>query len=130
MTTPIPQAVPERNPEPAPLEGNPEQPQASRDGGLMEREVGFTRLHRDRAIAVVNAQIEDDIPELPTQPEVVAVAATIEEAPGRAFISNDQDPVVILAIPIPPITEPRGNTFPRHSMDVAIVSCLTALLTP
>src|SRR5258708_1453921 len=92
------------------------------------------------AIVAVTAEIEQEIPELPTRPEVAAVAdqrgeeaqgedaksdeaqgeesqadealseaahdedAQDEEVPGRVFISNNQDPVVIyreVAVPVP-----------------------------
>ena len=129
QTTPIPKV--DTNPEPAPLEGNGEQPQASDGGDSMDDEVSLKRLHRgvvhragayrDCAIAVVNAEIEDDIPELSTQPEVVTVAAVSEEAPGRAFISNDQDPVVIyrnLAVPVPADRWPTYGARTRRPMNI------------
>ena len=125
QTSPI-QPVPERNPEPAPLEGNADQPQASDGGDSMDDEVSLKHLyrggvHRDWAIAVVNAQIEDDIPELPTQREIVAVAASSDEAPGRAYLSNDQDPVVIyrnLAVPVPSDRWPAYGARGRRPMNI------------
>jgi hypothetical protein len=96
--------------EPTTLEPAPDAPAVPVEPGAGDQ-AARRKMLRDRAIAVVYTQFEtpanDEIPGLPEDAQVAAGAsrekADDDEAPGRAFIANYEDPVVLyrnLAVPV------------------------------
>lgn len=115
-STPVPE-VPQSNPQPegvqTPLAPPATQPQGSDDGDSADDEASLHRVHRDKSIAVVDGESEIETPDLLASSEGAAAATDDgEEAPGRAFICNNDEPVVIyrnLAVPVP------VDRWPGHS---------------
>lgn len=109
---------PELKREPAAVEGTTEPPVPVQPGAADE--AARTRLLRDRAIQIVYTTLdsfdEDEIPVMPADVQVAAGAskekADDDEAPGRAFICKNEDPIVLyrnVAVPVSGSYWPTGG---------------------
>ncbi|MBI3863242.1 MAG: hypothetical protein HY290_15230 [Planctomycetia bacterium] len=118
---------PELKKEPAAVEG--EQPAVPVQPGADE-EAARTRLRRDRAIAILQTQYEsieegDLVPIMPADMPVAGGASRARaddddgDAPGRAFICNYEDPIVVyrnLAVPVASERFPTGGAVASGPM--------------
>lgn len=120
---PVTPVNPELKREPTSVEESTETPAVPAKPGTFD-EASRVRALRDRAIAVVYTQVEyteeDEIPAMPEDVQLAAGASKDraedheDDAPGRAFICNYEDPIVVyrnVAVPVSMNRWPTGGAM-------------------